>query len=157
MPQEWDSTLSPPGMSPPHVFHNILYSLVQSADRGQFSHIAAERQHWGPATPLPHLRGSGLTVRECNAPTHGVELRLPRFLTGSVIVHPSPKLRFHRRLPTGTSRLHSPLLAHWGRHRLNWADAAGLRLDFRPHEHIREHVCTLYYFGSAYRRNISPF
>ncbi|KAH9058191.1 hypothetical protein EDB87DRAFT_1627063 [Lactarius vividus] len=63
IPQEWGSTFSlTPGMSPPHVFHNILYSSVQSADRCQFGHIAAERQHWGPTNTLPHRRGSSYVL-----------------------------------------------------------------------------------------------
>jgi hypothetical protein len=52
------------------------------------------------------------------------ELCLPRPLTGSNIGRPSPRLRFHRRLPAGTTRLHTPLLAHWGQLRLRWAAAA---------------------------------
>jgi len=41
MPQEWDPTLSlTPGISPPHVFHNILYLQAQSATRQQ--HISLQ-------------------------------------------------------------------------------------------------------------------
>src|SRR6266702_2418376 len=98
MLQEWDFTLSPPGMSPPHVFHDILYLPVKSADRCQLSHIATERQHWGPATPLPHLRGSSLTIRECNAPTQGALLT-----TFSYRFHHQPPLSQTSISPTSSS------------------------------------------------------
>lgn len=76
-----------------------------------------------------------------STPNQRKELLSAHFLTGSITGHPSLELRFQRRLPAGTSHLHTPLLAHRGRRRLRWADAVEVCLNLRPDEHARECVC----------------
>jgi hypothetical protein len=68
------------------------------------------------------------------------EIFLLRFLKGSTIGCPHPKLRFRRHIPPGTTHVHTALLAHRGRHRLRWADADGLCPNLQPHERVREQV-----------------
>ena len=83
MSQEWDSALTP-GMPLAQLFFTIFILTVQRAD----SHVAAERQHGGPATHHPQLRGYRLTIRNSSAPGPTQEVLLTTF-----------SYRFHHRPP----------------------------------------------------------
>ena len=88
MSQEWDSALTP-GMPLAQLFFTIFILTVQRAD----SHVAAERQHGGPATHHPTYEA---TASQFVSPAHPGQLKefcLLHFLTGFVTDRPGDGAR----------------------------------------------------------------